>query len=157
MSERTDELEHLLRDVGRSFFGLMHDATERFQLPPGAKPVIHSILTEPGVTVSEISRKAGVSKSHVSKIVEALSGKGLLEKRPDPSDQRLTRIYLTKQAEDNFRAIRDERRRRLSEVAAGMPPGKLDEVIEGLRTLKDSLDAYSARNANGEGGGQQDK
>ncbi len=30
--------------------------------------MIHSILMEPGVTISEVSRKTGVSKSHVSKI-----------------------------------------------------------------------------------------
>lgn len=157
MPERTDELEQLLRDVGRGFFGLMHDAIHEFQLPPGAKPVIHSILMEPGVTISEISRKTGVSKSHVSKIVDSLATKELLEKRPDPSDQRLSRIYLTKQASDRFQAIRDERRRRLAEIAAGMPPGKLDEVIDGLRTLKNALAAQSANNANRDAGGPGDK
>ena len=145
MPDRVDDLERLLKDVSRGIFGLMHEVIHQFRLPPGAKPVIHCILMEPGATVSEISRKTGVAKSHVSKIVEGLSREGLLEKRADPSDQRLARIYLTEQAADRFEAIRLERRRRLALVAADMPVGKIDEVIDGLRALKEALDAQSAK------------
>lgn len=52
-----------------------------------------------GVIVSELARHTEAAKSHVSNVIDQLVERDCVEKRPDPGDQRLQRLYVTRAAQ----------------------------------------------------------
>jgi DNA-binding MarR family transcriptional regulator len=58
---------------------------------------VFPLLGPDGVSQSEISRRLGITRQSVNKLVHELIAVGVLEHRPDPSDRRAKRVVLTTQ------------------------------------------------------------
>jgi MarR family transcriptional regulator, 2-MHQ and catechol-resistance regulon repressor len=135
-SASEDELEAytLLRQVNS-----MLDTYNRYDLRSEELTVpqfaILSHATPDGVPLSEISARMLCDNSNLTGIVDRLISKGLVERRPDPQDRRVSLICLTSQGADKLRRIRPrhyasvrERLRALSQTE-----------IQQLRTLLNAL------------------
>lgn len=140
MADRLETLELLLKGVSQSLFELVRDVMHERGLPAPGMAVLGHVVANPGLTVSELARRARLAKSHVSKTSDSLCELGLLEKRPDPSDQRLVRLYATEKAQEQLREMRSVMRARLAAAAAGLPKEKLDAMIDGLQLFRAALD-----------------
>jgi DNA-binding MarR family transcriptional regulator len=81
-----------------------------------------------------LARACGLSKSRASVLAEVLHGTGLLEKRADPGDQRVVRLYVTPRAEDagRPRLFRDA----LSTLVADLDAAERTQLLAGLRKLR---------------------
>lgn len=140
MPDRFEQLHGLLRGVTRQVFHLARDMLQGQSLPSPSMPVMRSILHTPGATVSELSRETGMAKSYISKTIESLTAAGILEKRKDPTDNRVLRVHPTAQAREHFREMHAAVEARLSDIIATLPDEKVNALIEGLRMLKAALD-----------------
>ena len=135
-----EQLVDLLQAVNRRLNEQVKSALGELGLPLIGMGVMHQIHAQPGITVSDLARRTGLAKSHVSTTVEGLARKGLLEKRPDPADQRLIRIYTTTSADTGRRRFQDQFRRRLAEMLRGLPEERAAALIDSLQTLKAVLE-----------------
>ncbi|MHB1420926.1 MAG: MarR family winged helix-turn-helix transcriptional regulator, partial [Bacillota bacterium] len=79
-------------------------------------------------------------KSQVSKSIDNLVEQGFLEKRLDPSDQRLYRLYITAKAGEHFGHLQSEVRGQISEVISTLSDEKVEAITDGLRSLKAILE-----------------
>ena len=61
--------------------------------------VINILTTQNGITQREIANKLGSDTSTLIPLIDRLEAKELVERKPDPSDRRVNRLYLTKKAE----------------------------------------------------------
>ena len=91
--EGAAEIFALLRTLGRRTARRADQCGAPGGLPAIAWMLLHQIRQSPGQTVSGLARACGISKSRVSVLADALQGQGLLEKRPDPEDQRVVRLH----------------------------------------------------------------
>lgn len=55
--------------------------------------VMHVVVANRGINLKDLSREVSLSHSTVSGIVDRLQKRGMVERRPDPADGRITRIY----------------------------------------------------------------
>lgn len=140
MADQLAILEALMRDVNRGLFEMARRVKQQNGLPPLSLRVIGSIMTTPGTTVSEIARQTGLAKSHVSRTVVRLCELGFAEKRSDPADQRLVRIYPTPTAREPMMEMRRAMREQLSAALGSISEDQGAAVIDGLRVLKAALD-----------------
>lgn len=62
---------------------------------PGQAMCLRLISVNDGVSQRDVARMLHVSPPTVSKMLAAMERSGLVERRPDEADQRLTRVYLT--------------------------------------------------------------
>ncbi len=132
-------LVDLLREVHRGLSERMRKVVHEHGVPFTLMIVVRSIHEHPGITTSELARQLGMAKSHVSKTIETLSRRQLVEKRPDPDDQRLLRLHLTPSARSNWLKIRASIRKHLALVVANIPEETAVELINGLQVLKELL------------------
>ena len=139
MAEAAEVLAELLQSVNRDIYENIREVLHAGNLPAISLMVLREVRQAPGITVGEVARHSRMAKSHISKTVESLSRQGLIEKRSDPTDQRLVRVYLTAQAETRFQEVRQKVLQQLSKVMAKVPPEKVAVLIEGLQTLKAAL------------------
>ena len=56
-----------------------------------------------GITITEIARRVGKTKSAISQMVDRLIKKGLLEKQPNPESERTVLLKITPKGEIVFR------------------------------------------------------
>jgi DNA-binding MarR family transcriptional regulator len=89
-------------------------------LPPSELEVIRLLVRQPGLSVGEVATALGLQSSNVSATMRSLAAQGLIERRSDERDGRLTRLYPTRKAiahRDQQEAARgQELARRLAEL-----------------------------------------
>ena len=123
------------RELGECFKATIKD----IDLPPTTVMIIRMIYEHPGMTVSELARRCGTVKSHVSKVVDDLSREGMLEKRSDPDDQRLQRVYATAAAERRHQEIRARFAALWADIAAVIPPDEVPPMLDSLTVLVSAI------------------
>lgn len=139
MSELRVELGELWRSVSREMHERLKAAFREVEFSPATVTLLRRIHRVPGVNVGQLARHAGTVKSHVSKLVEQLVAQGLVEKRSDPDDQRLVRLYLT-QAADEMRAQMEARMQTAwAGIVEEIPEDELESVVSGLRQIQRAM------------------
>jgi DNA-binding MarR family transcriptional regulator len=74
-------------------------------LPATELEVMRLLVRVPELSVGEVARTLGLQPSNASAAIRALVARGLLERKPDPRDGRISRLHPTAQAQ----AIRRQR------------------------------------------------
>jgi len=129
-----------LRAVNFGTFEIAHKVFEEYGFPHPGMAIIGHVASAPGSTVSEVARCTGFAKSNVSNTVDVLVAQGFLEKRNDPRDQRLVRLYLTEEADKRLCEMKSIMDARLTEVLSVLPKDKFDCLLDALTILKDALE-----------------
>ena len=105
-------LGKLLAGICRLNRGFMHGLWDELGLYRG-QPFLLAVLWESeGITHSELARRIHVSPATVTNMIKRMEKGGLLERRPDEVDQRVSHVYLT----DAGRAIRERVDQRWQEL-----------------------------------------
>lgn len=139
MSASINEIAHLWHHVSRQMYELFRTTVQQFDLPSMAYPMLRQIHHEPGITVSELSRRLGTAKSHVSELADLLVREKFIEKRSDPQDQRLLRLYLTSTALEGLNAMRERANELWNALLEELPEGAAEELLRFLRTFHAAL------------------
>lgn len=103
--------------------------------PLASMLVLRAIMQEPGITVSQLARQTGLAKSHVSQLVDDLSRRSLVDRRSDKTDQRLLRLHLSEDGDEQFQQMQVFVHKRMKKLVAHIPPEKTALVLEGLQVL----------------------
>ncbi|HUB76918.1 MAG TPA: MarR family transcriptional regulator [Solirubrobacteraceae bacterium] len=85
-------------------------------LPQSELEVMRLLVRRPGLSVNEIARELGMQSSNVSATLRTLVMRGLLERRRDGVDGRVTRLHATARAI----AIRDRREEQWGAALGGV-------------------------------------
>ena len=70
----------------------------------GQWAVLMFLWSQDGMSQAELSRVVAIEPPTMVRTIDRMARDGLVERRPDPNDGRISRIYLTKRG----RALRDE-------------------------------------------------
>jgi DNA-binding MarR family transcriptional regulator len=71
---------------------------EDAKLPSSELEVMRLLVRRPGQSVNEVARALGLQSSNVSTAIRSLVARGLLERRRDERDARITRLHPTREA-----------------------------------------------------------
>ncbi len=101
--------------------------------------VIWETAQESKISVNELATRLNINKSAVSRTVDDLVNKGLLERNPNPSDRRYVDIELTEKGQQTFREIELNSRRYFEAVLEIIPENKRDITLEGIQIFSSAL------------------
>lgn len=65
-----EELVELLREVNRGLGKFARDVLSEHGIPFAMLMISKQIKAEPGITISELARRSGIAKSHISKSIQ---------------------------------------------------------------------------------------
>ncbi|HEY8346578.1 MAG TPA: MarR family transcriptional regulator [Symbiobacteriaceae bacterium] len=125
-------LTHAIHDRFRPIF-------REFNLPPMTLILLKQVNHHPGITLSELARRAESAKSYVSRMVDSLVAEGYLERRPDPADQRLIRLFPTDLARSRLDALESRIREEWAQVTAELSQADTEAVVRSFRVLLEAL------------------
>lgn len=88
-------IDFLLAQVCKLHRARAHTLLERLGLYHGQPPVLFALWQQEGLTHSELASRLHVQPATVTKMIQRMEKAGFVETRPDPEDQRISRVYLT--------------------------------------------------------------
>lgn len=118
----SDSIDHLLAQVCRLHHARIHKLMEDIGLHRGQSPVLFKLWEKEGRTHSELAKHIHVQPATMTKMIQRMERAGFVERRSDPDDERVSRVYLT----DAGRAIQSE----------------IQQIIQGLE--QEALAGFSA-------------
>ncbi|HKF50102.1 MAG TPA: MarR family transcriptional regulator [Terracidiphilus sp.] len=111
-------------------------------LTPAQTTVMSVMVREGGMSLKDLSAAVGLAHSTVSGIVDRLTKRGMLKRRPDPDDRRFSRIHPTAAVTDFVREMIPTLQRKPLETAlARLSEAERNELQKLLARLRGALES----------------
>jgi DNA-binding MarR family transcriptional regulator len=86
---------HLLSKVCEHKHRRMHEGLDALGLYRGQPSMLRALWERDGMTHSELAERLDRCPATITKMVQRMEKAGFVERRSDPRDERLSRVYLT--------------------------------------------------------------
>jgi DNA-binding MarR family transcriptional regulator len=100
-----ESINFLLGVIGRRQRAQMNEALAANGIYAGQEMFLWHLWRQDGLTQSQLVERLCVQPPTVSKMLDRMERAGLVERRPDPDDSRVTRVYLTEQGRRSQSAV----------------------------------------------------
>jgi len=131
--------------AARMHFKLMFTTMAGHRVHPGQVMCLRLLSANDGVAQRDLARMLHVAPPTVSKMLQAMEKSGLVERRPDEADQRLTRVHLTDDGRDCEHEMGLVAVDYVNETIGAMPEADRRELARLLEDLGKRIRAASAR------------
>jgi DNA-binding MarR family transcriptional regulator len=91
----TETISYLLAQVSRAHRSKGQELLSSLDLHLGQEMLLIQLWPRDGLTQSELADNLCISPATITKMLDRMSKTGLVERRTDPDDQRVSRVYLT--------------------------------------------------------------
>lgn len=132
-------LNELIEDVRRCCEDRQLFECLEFGLPYSEIRCLMLFGNERYLTVKGIAERMGVAKSRVTKIVNDMNKKGLIERAADPADGRVRLLRLTAEGRRAVEQIADLQKRLQTKILEKLEPADRSRVISGLELLRSAM------------------
>jgi DNA-binding MarR family transcriptional regulator len=137
LEHMAEEIDLHLRTVRQVLRRPVEAEFARGGLTGPQRSVMHVVVQSDGVSLKDLSKQVGLAHSTVSGIVDRLEKQGLLERKPDAGDGRISRIAASKAVRDFLRdTLPNLTIHPLVEALRRAKPAERIQIVEGLRTLR---------------------
>ncbi len=105
--------------------------------------ILRALYERDGQHASELARAVGRAATSFTPNLDKLQDKGLVERRPDPSDRRAVHIYLTRQAQGCREEILSIAEQMDNDIESMFDPEEWDmfqNVLAQLQTMDGSIE-----------------
>ena len=117
--------------LGRALRVVKQQTATRHRVTPLQVDVLEVLAARRGLRIGEIAAELDVTQPTVSDATNALAGKGLVARTPDPADGRASVISLT----DTGATVAEEIAEELSPLRTAEPATAADDKARALRVL----------------------
>lgn len=129
--EHLPEVNQLVGQLCRRHFERANSLLSRIGVYRGQPPLLHALWEHDGLPQATLSARLGISPATVSKMVQRMERAGLVQRRDDATDSRLSRVFLTQEGW----AIRERVHAIWVELADIMLRGFSEDEVEVLQAL----------------------
>jgi DNA-binding MarR family transcriptional regulator len=136
-----DQFQELITKLFQCCQERMQYQCERFQLPDAELRCLVLFGEERYLTAKGIALKMNVVKSRVSKIIDGLIRKKLIQSIKDPEDSRVSLLSLTSNGQKKLYEINSFLKGLHAEVLSQMAPDQRQAMLTNLDILKASMEA----------------
>jgi DNA-binding MarR family transcriptional regulator len=133
-----ENLGFLLAKASQRWNELLYEAFRRAgygDVRPAHGSILVPLLEVDGLRMGELAERSRLSKQTMTALIRVMEHRRLILRRPDPSDARASRIYLTPRTR-RFKAVVEGILRELDElVEARLTSGRKTQITAALKTL----------------------
>ena len=99
MEEKKSSTQRLFMDLSHLIFQKNYSMLKELGAYPGQMPFFKLLAENGGLSQREIAERLHITPPSVTVSIKRMEKNGMVERRPDEKDQRITRIYLTAKGE----------------------------------------------------------
>ena len=138
---QTERFQHLIFELYQCCQQRMQHQSEQFNLPEAELRCLRLFGQERYLTPKGIAGQMGVVKSRITKLINGLITKGLIQRFKDPHDSRISLLRLTPTGQAKLDRINAFLKSTNRDVLARMTPEQRDTLLVHLEVLKASMQA----------------
>ena len=101
--------------------------------------LLANLEREDGQTLAALSRRMLVTAGNLTGLVDRAERDAVVERRPDPSDRRLSRVWLTAKGRELVKTLLPVHARHVSDLLSSLDGSERRELRRLLGKLRDSL------------------
>ncbi|WP_240762933.1 MarR family winged helix-turn-helix transcriptional regulator [Paenibacillus thalictri] len=90
-----DSLVHMMSHVIKKHRERIHTLIQPYEVYPGQPPLLLRLLERDGQSQNELAAHKRVKPATLTVMINRMEATGHLERRSDPLDQRVSRVFLT--------------------------------------------------------------
>ena len=141
LAYQTLRLKDLIKEIIDCSEGRKLYETQKFDLPYAELNCLLLFIGERYLTVKGIAQSLEVAKSRVTKLINGLISKGLVESVDDPNDARVKLIRLTSAGERKAAIIEDFHREIHQKILEQFSVKERKNIISNLEILRSAMEA----------------
>lgn len=127
-----DELSALRR--------VMHGSSEsfltRFNLTRPQLGMLFLLLHKSGLSVSEVAHHTGVTNGAATQTLDVMARRGLVERKTDEHDKRVSRLYLSAEGETLAQTVKSSHMAHLSKLLEGLDENELETLVKAVHNIQ---------------------
>jgi DNA-binding MarR family transcriptional regulator len=101
--------------------------------------LLANLVRQDGQTLAALSRRMLVTAGNLTGLVDRAERDGVVERRADPRDRRLSRVYLTDKGRELIDGLLPVHADHVTELLSGLEAGERRELRRLLGKLRDTL------------------
>jgi MarR family transcriptional regulator for hemolysin len=141
------EIAFMIKDVSR-MLGTYADQQGRvLGISRAQWTVLVRLERTEGLKQSELAEILDLQPISLTRLLDRLDENGLIERRADPNDRRVNRLYLKPAARPVLEQLAVLSESLMATVLEGIEPESMERMLRDLRQVKDNLRAAIGRNA----------
>ena len=129
----------LLHDVARLMRTNYDRQMRQLDLTRSQWWVMTYLYFNEGISQTELSSILDVERATLGRLLDRLEAKGWVERRADPKDRRVKRVYLTGEVEPLMQTMRAKAADVRGQALAGIQPAEHELLIDLLSKIKSNL------------------
>jgi DNA-binding MarR family transcriptional regulator len=137
------DLIFLLHDVARMMRTRFDQWARTYGMTRAQGVILVKLERQPGISQNDMAALCEVEPITIGRLVDRLETRGLIERRPDPSDRRLRRLHLLPAAQPILADIKVYRVELTDHVTSGIDPKNIETAVEVLLHMKNTLTVES--------------
>ncbi|WP_394846605.1 MarR family transcriptional regulator [Pendulispora brunnea] len=107
--------------------------------------LLASLENEDGQTLAALSRRLLVTAGNLTGLVDRAERDGVVVRRADPNDRRLSRVFLTRKGRELLAELMPLHAAHVGELLSALDPAERREMRRLLGKLRESLGTHTAR------------
>lgn len=144
------KLGYLIHDVSR----LRRKAFDEIVKPLGVTRaqwwIIAHLARHDGMVQTQLAQMLDVGKASLGALLDRLEATEFIERRPEPTDRRAKRVFLTKNSHQLLEQLLAAETAFNATILADLTDKDRSELVRLLSTIKDALSGMSLGESNGE-------
>jgi MarR family transcriptional regulator for hemolysin len=141
------DLQIQLHDVARMLRTRFDRWARSYGLTRAQGVILVRLYRQPGLSQNEMAAICEVEPITVGRLVDRLEARGLIERRPDPTDRRIRRLHLLPASEPILARIEDYRADVNDYLLSGVSAEARETVVNVLLHMKHKLTLETAGEA----------
>jgi DNA-binding MarR family transcriptional regulator len=130
---------YLVSDVARLLRTVFDRRVRRLGLTRSQWLMLTRLHRRPGASQTELAEMLEVEKASAGRMVDRMERKGWVVRRPDPSDRRIKRIHLTREAERAHARMWVVARSTVDDALGSLTPGEREQLTRLMARVKTRL------------------
>ncbi len=142
MKKSEEDAQRLMQDfyrIARSRHALFYDLLSGYGITMHQFHLLMYLKMKGRMKVTDLGNMMLVSMPTASRMLNTMCEKGLVSKKGDDKDRRLSYVELTREGERVVEEAHARQRETLAEVLEGMPETDMEPFLENVEKIADEL------------------
>lgn len=139
MMEARKPLALMLHDVARLFRSRIELRVGKHGLSEAQLRLLMRLWREEGATQARLAQSLEIEPISMSRLLDRMEQGGWIERRQDPDDKRVRKVYPTEKARNVRDAVKDTAAHVAEEALAGISSDTRDIIYGGLEAMARNL------------------
>lgn len=107
--------------------------------------ILYELATRGKTSAADIARDLSLDAGYLSRILRKFKTSGLIQKKLSAEDARQSTLSLTRRGQEAFAELNERSNLQAKAVLDRVPPAKLPEILNAMRSLEESLGGSEGR------------